>query len=129
MSTTRYKDPIPEDVCIFTTLDEAAKIQTAHPYAIFYPENNGHYAKNLDGTVVAVASDEMFATTDAATTRFYIPLLKGATVVDTDHDLPEFTAAYLHVNLETTIGGYTINEPNGLILAYIEDNPSKEMDK
>ncbi|KAE8362718.1 hypothetical protein BDV27DRAFT_146727 [Aspergillus caelatus] len=64
MSTTRYKDPIPEGVCVFTTLDEAAKIQQANPYAIFYPENNGHYAKDPDGTVVAVASDEMFGSED-----------------------------------------------------------------
>ncbi|ODM20375.1 hypothetical protein SI65_03428 [Aspergillus cristatus] len=31
MSTTRYKDPIPEGICVFTTLDEAAKIQLANP--------------------------------------------------------------------------------------------------
>ncbi|KAF7629389.1 hypothetical protein AFLA_013106 [Aspergillus flavus NRRL3357] len=59
MSTTRYKDPIPDGVCVFTTLDKAAQIQKANPHAIFYPENNGHYAKDPDGTVVAVASDEI----------------------------------------------------------------------
>ncbi|KAL6237154.1 hypothetical protein BDW75DRAFT_204793 [Aspergillus navahoensis] len=53
MSTTRYKDPVPAGVRVFTTLDEAAKIQGANPSAIFYPENNGHYAKDPDGTVVA----------------------------------------------------------------------------
>ena len=59
MSTTRYKDPIPEGVCIFTTLDEAAKIQLANPAASLYPVNNGHYVKNPDGTVIAVAADEI----------------------------------------------------------------------
>lgn len=34
MSTTRYKDPIPEGVSAFTTLDEAAKIQRANPFSI-----------------------------------------------------------------------------------------------
>jgi len=49
MSITRYKDPIPEGVCVFTTLDEAAKIQLADPTASLYPINNGHYIKILMG--------------------------------------------------------------------------------
>lgn len=59
MSTTRYKDPIPEGVRLFTTLDEAAEIQMAHPAACLWPDNNGHYVKEPDGTVVAVAADEI----------------------------------------------------------------------
>lgn len=59
MSTTRYKDPIPPGVHVFTTLDEAVTIQEENPQAVFYPVNNGQYAKNPDGTVVAVASDDV----------------------------------------------------------------------
>lgn len=59
MSTTRYKDPVPEGISIFTTLDEAGKIQLENPYASLYPVNNGYYVKDPDGTVVAVAADEI----------------------------------------------------------------------
>ena len=59
MSITRYKDPIPEGVSVFTTLAEAAKIQLANPAASLYPFNDGHYIKDPDGTVIAVAADEI----------------------------------------------------------------------
>lgn len=82
MSTTRYKDPIPEGVCVFTTLDEAAKIQGANPYAIFYPVNNGHYAKNPDGTVVAVASDEMCEEIDRRNAELEAKIAAGEKLTD-----------------------------------------------
>ncbi|KAE8164068.1 hypothetical protein BDV40DRAFT_122521 [Aspergillus tamarii] len=82
MSTTRYKDPIPEGVCVFTTLDEAAKIQQANPYAIFYPENNGHYAKDPDGTVVAVASDEMCEEIDRRNAELEAKIAAGEKLTD-----------------------------------------------
>ena len=59
MSTARYQDPIPEGVCVFPTLDEAAKIQLENPAASLYPVHNGHYIKNPDGAVIAVAADEI----------------------------------------------------------------------
>ncbi|KAE8386178.1 hypothetical protein BDV23DRAFT_163765 [Aspergillus alliaceus] len=69
------------------------------------------------------------ATTYAATTRYNSPLPKGATVLDTENDLQEFTASHPDVDLETANGGYTIQEPNGPILAYVGDNLSKELDE
>lgn len=82
MSTTRYKDPIPDGVCVFTTLDEAAQIQKANPHAIFYPENNGHYAKDPDGTVVAVASDEMCEEIDRRNAELEAKIAAGEKLTD-----------------------------------------------
>lgn len=82
MSTTRYKDPIPDGVCVFTTLDKAAQIQKANPHAIFYPENNGHYAKDPDGTVVAVASDEMCEEIDRRNAELEAKIAAGEKLTD-----------------------------------------------
>lgn len=82
MSTTRYKDPIPEGVCVFTTLDEAAKVQRENQYAIFYPENNGYYAKNPDGTVVGVASDEMCEEIDRRNAELEAKIAAGEKLTD-----------------------------------------------
>ncbi|KAE8366270.1 hypothetical protein BDV27DRAFT_156126 [Aspergillus caelatus] len=74
--------PIPEDVCIFTTLHEAAKIQTADPYTIFYPENNGHYAKNSDRAVVTVALDGMCEEIDHRNTELEAKIATGEKLTD-----------------------------------------------
>ncbi|KNG89740.1 hypothetical protein ANOM_001970 [Aspergillus nomiae NRRL 13137] len=159
MSITRYKDPIPDGALIVTTLDGAAFVQKTFPHAIFYPENNGHYAKDPDGTVIAVASDALCeeidrrnaeleakiaagekltdelvllsiaATTYATTTRFNTPLLEGAIVLDTENNLREFTASHPDVDLETVDEGYTINGPKDAIFGYIGDHLSKEIDE
>ncbi|KOC15361.1 hypothetical protein AFLA70_25g005561 [Aspergillus flavus AF70] len=82
MSTTRYKDPIPKGVYVFTTLDEAIPIKKANPYAIFYPENNGHYAKDPDGTVVAIASDEMCEEIDRRNAELEAKITAGEKLTD-----------------------------------------------
>ena len=71
----------------------------------------------------------LIATTYAATTRYNVTLPKGATVLDTENDIREFTASHPDVDLETANGGYTIKEPNGLVVAYVGDNLSKELDE
>ncbi|OJJ84468.1 uncharacterized protein ASPGLDRAFT_107515, partial [Aspergillus glaucus CBS 516.65] len=71
----------------------------------------------------------LVATIYAATTRYNVPLPEGATVLDTENDIREFTASHPDVDLETANGGYTIKEPNGLVLAYVGDNLSKELDE
>ncbi|KAF5862095.1 hypothetical protein ETB97_012160 [Aspergillus alliaceus] len=70
-------DPIPEGICVFTTLDEAAKIEKASPSAISYPENNGYYAKDPDGTVIAVASDEMCEVIDCRNAELEAKIAAG----------------------------------------------------
>ena len=77
MSTARYQDPIPEGVCVFTTLDEAAKIQLANPAASLYPVNNGHYIKNPNGTVIAVAADEICEELDRRTAELDAKIAAG----------------------------------------------------
>ncbi|BDD61317.1 hypothetical protein MAP00_006367 [Monascus purpureus] len=82
MSTARYKDPIPKGVYVFTTLDQAAKVQRENQYAIFYPENNGYYAKNPDGTVVGVASDEMCEEIDRRNAELEAKIAAGEKLTD-----------------------------------------------
>lgn len=45
----------------------------------------------------------------------------------TSHAFESFP--WLLLSVEPTIGGYIINEPSGLILAYIEDNIGQKIDK
>lgn len=82
----------------------------------------------------AVALRKLFlislvAMTYAATTRYNVTLPEGATVLDTENDIREFTASHPDVDLETANGGYTIKEPNGTVVAYVGDNLSKELDE
>ncbi|KAE8152039.1 hypothetical protein BDV25DRAFT_138303 [Aspergillus avenaceus] len=108
MSITRYKDPIPEGVPIISTLEEAVQLQLTNENCCFYPENNGHYAKILDGTVVGVASDEM--------------------IEEIDRREAEWEARYGDIAIEPKNGGYTIQAPNGPIIAYAGDNLIQELD-
>lgn len=71
----------------------------------------------------------LVATTYADVTRYNAPLPEGATVLDTENDLREFVASHPDVDLETANGGYTIQQPNGLVLAYVGDNLSKDLDE
>ncbi|KAE8395443.1 hypothetical protein BDV23DRAFT_178496 [Aspergillus alliaceus] len=69
MSTTHYKDPIPESIC-------------AIPSAISYPENNGYYAKDPDGTVIAVASDEICEVIDCRNAKLEAKIAAGEKLMD-----------------------------------------------
>jgi hypothetical protein len=59
MATTRYKGPLPEGVPILKTVEEGRQFQAANVNACMWPDNGGYYMKNPDGTVIAVASDEV----------------------------------------------------------------------
>ena len=82
MSITRYKDPIPDGALIVTTLDGAAFVQKTFPHAIFYPENNGHYAKDPDGTVIAVASDALCEEIDRRNAELEAKIAAGEKLTD-----------------------------------------------
>ncbi|GAB1197700.1 hypothetical protein APSETT444_007003 [Aspergillus pseudonomiae] len=86
MSITRYKDPIPDGALIVTTLDGAAFVQKTFPHAIFYPENNGHYAKDPDGTVIAVASDALCEEIDRRNAELEAKIAAGEKLTDEDRD-------------------------------------------
>jgi hypothetical protein len=59
MTTTRYKEPLPEGLPVLKNREEARDFQMANVNACMWPENGGHYFKNPDGTPLAVASDEL----------------------------------------------------------------------
>ncbi|BDD61316.1 hypothetical protein MAP00_006366 [Monascus purpureus] len=71
----------------------------------------------------------LVSTAYAAATRYNVPLPEGATVLDTENDLREFVTSHPDVDLETANGGYTIQQPNGLVLAYVGDSLSKDLDE
>ncbi|KAJ5308776.1 hypothetical protein PENANT_c013G00607 [Penicillium antarcticum] len=59
MTTPRYKGPLPEFLPILKNYDEAREFQIANLDACMWPENGGHYFKDMDNKLLAVASDEL----------------------------------------------------------------------
>ncbi|GAB1207214.1 hypothetical protein APSETT445_005927 [Aspergillus pseudonomiae] len=96
MSITRYKDPIPDGALIVTTLDGAAFVQKTFPHAIFYPENNGHYAKDPDGTVIAVASDALCEEIDRRNAELEAKIAAGEKLTDDRLSSPEQSPFITH---------------------------------
>lgn len=71
----------------------------------------------------------LVATAYAATTRYNTPLPESATVLDTENEIRQFTVSNPNVTLETANGGYTVQEFDGTVLAYVGDNLSKNLDE
>ncbi|KAL4889820.1 hypothetical protein BDV59DRAFT_205006 [Aspergillus ambiguus] len=58
-SSTALTSDIPSRTSEILTLGESSQFQAENPLSCLWPENNGYYVKNPDGTVLAVLSDDM----------------------------------------------------------------------